>query len=676
MFAHRVPVLALALCAIATVITGHATAARAQKIDPAKALAAGGPGVFGAMARGQRHFEDVTGDLPNEPITAVAVDPRDADTIFVGLDGFVFRTSDAGETWRVVLSFPRGTAIDDSDEELADTAQAGELGEFAAGAAQAPAPTADDDLPDGDDANSDDDDDDERGADRGADANRDADVDDGTQAALDEEELPEGDVSDDFDATVWAKTTAGARAIVFVPGSPDVVYVATPRGLYRSVDRGISYVRVEVPGGVRNNDIRDVALDPASPSRIYLATAGGMLASRDGGSTFELPIGAGKNVPALCVAVEQLVSTDGNSGVAVLVGTETGLLRSTDGGASFLPVLLRGLPPFFPVPAVAITQRSETFYAGTSRGLFVGERNAALLERYAGVPEVAVQALSPDPIRPRSVVVGTRTRGVWFSNDAGNTVEEGAEQVPAAEVIAIARPSSAVGTKSDQIVVATDRGLFRSVPGTGVTISASALKKLREQWAKEPGLDETARTALEYGRLVNNDLYGMRSRAALSHLLPALTAGFTQTVGRTLRREDFVLRIDDLPPGFDPDNDETDLFGNIGAFIVQPSDGVQSIFFATLVWDLDQVIFNPDEAAVGRAVPAWYAAERRVIERVREAWSARRRLMAEMTLGDAPRGEDAALKHARNLIRLEELTAELDGITGGAFSNPSSNNDP
>lgn len=667
MFAHRVPVLALALCAIG----GPVSNAHAQKLDAATAVAAGGRAAFGAMERGQRHFEDVTGDLPNEPITAVAVDPRDSDTIFVGLDGFVFRTSDAGETWRVVLSFPRGTAIDDTDDELADTAQAGELGEFATGAPAAPAA---DDPPDVDDANADDDDDD-RGADRGADRGNTtsaADVDDGTQAALDEQELPEGNVSDDFDATVWAKTTAGARAIVFVPGSPDVVYVATPRGLYRSVDRGTTFARLEVPGGVRNNDIRDLALDPASPSRIYLATAGGMLASRDGGSTFELPIGVGRDIPALCIAVEQLVATDGNSGVAVLVGTENGLLRSTDGGATFLQVLLRGLPPFFPVPAVAITKRSETWYAGTSRGLFVGERNAALLERYAGVPEVAVQALSPDPVRPRSIVVGSRTRGVWFSNDAGNTVEEGAEQVPAAEVIAIARPSSAGGNKSDQIVVATDRGLFRSVPGTGVTISASALKKLREQWSKEPGLSETARIALAYGRLVNTDLYGMRGRAALSHLLPTLSAGFAQTVGRIVRREDFVLRIDDLPPGVDPDNDETDLFGNIGAFVIEPSDGVQQIFFATLVWNLDEVIFNPDEAAVGRAQPAWYAAERRVIERVREAWSARRRLMAEMTLGDAPRGEDAALKHARNLLRLEELTAELDGITGGAFSNPTS----
>jgi hypothetical protein len=667
MFAHRVPVLA-ALCAMGAIgalgtLGAHAAPAERER------------------GRGQRHFEDVTGDLPNEPITAVAVDPRDADTILVGVDGFVFRTVDGGETWRPVLSFPRGIAIDDSDEDLADPTQSGELGEFATGAPAARPISADDALPDGDNDGIDDadEDDDERGADRGSTRENDANADDGTQAALDEEELPEGDVSDDFDATVWAKTTAGARAIVFVPGSPDVVYVATPRGLYRSVDRGATYVRVEVPGGVRANDVRDVALDPASPSRIYLATAGGMLVSRDGGARFDLPVGVGKNAAALCVAVEQLASTDGNSGVAVLVGTETGLLRSTDGGVTFLQVLLRGLPPFFPVPAVAITQRSETWYAGTSRGLFVGERNAALLERYEGVPPLAVQAISPDPVRPRGVVVGTRTRGVWFSSDAGNTVEEGAEQVPAAEVMAIARPSptasstaSNTANKSDAIVVATDRGVFRSMPGTGVTITSSALKKLREQWSKELGLDETARIALEYGRLVNADLYGMRSRAALANLLPVMTAGFTATVGRIVRREDFVLRIDDLPPGVDPDNDETDLFGNIGAFIVQPSDGAQQIFFVTLVWNLDKVIFNPDEAAVGRAVPAWYAAERRVIERVREAWSARRRLMAEMTIGDAPRGDDAAIKHARNLLRLEELTAELDGITGGAFSNPTS----
>ena len=62
--------------------------------------------------RAPRHFEDATGDLPSEPVTAVAVDPQNDLVLFAGMDGFLFGSHDGGETWRPLLSFPRGTAVD------------------------------------------------------------------------------------------------------------------------------------------------------------------------------------------------------------------------------------------------------------------------------------------------------------------------------------------------------------------------------------------------------------------------------------------------------------------------------------------------------------------------------------------------------------------------------------
>lgn len=603
-------------------------------------------------ARGQRHFEDATGDLPSEPVTAVALDPSTSESLYAGLDGFVFKSDDGGEAWRPILSFPRGTALDDTDSDLAD--------ETSGGAQES------NDLPDG-----------------SIDGARTVPITDaalitGAARSISDEDLPDGDPAAGLDATVdptietavFARAGAGVRSLVIVPGSAQVMYVATPRGLYRTINRGASFERIVIAGGVRANDVRDVAVDPARPSRLYIATAAGLLISRDGGASFMRARGRVGAVPALCATAELLTSSNSSNkvgaDVAVLVGTEHGLFRSNDGGDDFLEVLLRGLPPFFGVASVAIAVDSGTFYAGTSEGLFVGERNAALLERYSGVPQTLVQAILPDPQRPRTIAIGTHSRGVLLSYDAGNTIDEGAEQVPAAEVFALARAR----LDNDAIIVATDRGLFRSRPGSGVKLSGSALDKLRARWAQEPGLNQTARTALAYNRLGDSDLHDMAARAGLAKLLPTLDARFDVTSGRTIRSDRFLLRAgDDLPLGLDPDNDEVDLFGNIGAFVIQPAEGLRHLFFVRLTWDLDQVIFNEDVLSVRSEVPQWYAAERQVIERVREAWSARRRLMTEAAVGDGPSSQVAALNDARRFVRLQELTAQLDGVTGGAFSH-------
>lgn len=81
---------------------------------------------------GPRHYEDITGDLPGEAITAVAVDPDDDQLLYAGIDGFLLRSNDGGESWRPVLSFPRGVALDEADAETraraldADPAAAGD----------------------------------------------------------------------------------------------------------------------------------------------------------------------------------------------------------------------------------------------------------------------------------------------------------------------------------------------------------------------------------------------------------------------------------------------------------------------------------------------------------------------------------------------------------------------
>ncbi len=87
-------------------------------------------------------------------------------------------------------------------------------------------------------------------------------------------------------------------------------------------------------------------------------------------------------------------------------------------------------------------------------------------------------------------------------------------------------------------------------------------------------------------------------------------------------------------------------------------------FGVRLSWDLDQLVFSRDEPAA-----AWTASrliDRRE-ERVRRAtklYFQRRRLLVQLAL-DPPR---EAVQRAERENQVDEITAELDELTGGLFS--------
>jgi hypothetical protein len=258
--------------------------------------------------------------------------------------------------------------------------------------------------------------------------------------------------------------------------------------------------------------------------------------------------------------------------------------------------------------------------------------------------------------------VGTRGVGLLFSSNAGLTVDD-AEQVPASEVFSIAR-----GKDVRAILVGTDRGVFRSAPGTGITVQASAIKKLREVWSREPTLERTTEQAIRASGVHLDEVSSMAARAAVAPLLPRVAMRYQYLDGRTERRQQFVLPVGELPPALDPDRDDVDVFGNVGFFRIQPSQGIRYVGSITLTWDLDRLILNRDEISVGRRVPGWWQRQRRVVNRVQKLYEARRRLMTEIVIGPLPKGKRALDKEVARQLRLDEITAQLDALTAGEFS--------
>lgn len=606
--------------------------------------------------RGPAHFADKTANLPNEPVTAIAIDPLDDAIVYAGLDGFVFMSDDGGESWRPVLSFARGLADDGSLNDTAvDAFDSGTNGQ-----------AINDPFEDG-----------AGGDGGGSGAGTSVDDPDGVDDSDDGEGEDDGfvvaepatgggvDVADDpvdvIDTSVAPRMDVGVRAFAFVPGSRGVVLVATPRGIFRTTDGGNTFERIRLPGGARENDVRDLAIDPMRPTRLWVGTAAGLFVSPDGGASVGRVSGRVGTIPIVDLAID---AAGADRPPHILVATERGLLRSRDDGETFADLLLQGSGAFPVVHSVAWVASNDTVYAGVAEGLFVGQRGAAILERYPGVPASPPAAISPDPLWSEGLAVAVRgvLGGVVFSDDGGMSLVD-VDVAPSRAPTALAREAR----DPARLWVATERGLFRLEPGTGIRVGSDLLAALRARFEREPELSVVMdRVLRSHGLLRSDD--DMRQRASISLWLPTVRLTYDAYRGdATQQRNTFLFRDPSTLPPIIEDDNGNDLFGD-GLAIVSPSQPVWQQLWVQLVWDLDRVVLNPQVLRSARQLPLLRNAERRLVDDTRQLFITRRRLIAELL---APTARFSPSERVWRELRLMEIEALLEGLADeDIFSTP------
>jgi photosystem II stability/assembly factor-like uncharacterized protein len=622
------------------------------KVRAAVVVAALGTGALldatpaSAAAAEPAHWVDKSQGLPDDFVTAVAVDPFDARVVYVGFDGFLFRSDDGGDTYSTVLSFARGLADDPSlTTQLTDDATAFDEGSSAR--ARDPADDAVDDQND---------------------------VNDGAGGVVDD--LPDGSLDarardsglNDIplaplaDLSVPPHFEPGVRSVAFST-SPGMVLVATPRGLYRSVNQALSFERLRLPGGLAENDIRDVAIDRDRPSRYYVGTAAGLFITKDGGASFDRANGRIGTTGIVAVAVDR---------GTVLVGSERGLLRSRDGGDTWNDLLLRGAAAFPLIHAVAVADGGALLYAGIAEGLFAAERNSPILEQYDGMPNDPPTQIVPDPQNIGGVVVASRTNegGAFFSNDIGLT-SSAVEPLPATQVVSVAREPK----NAERLWAATERGVFRLEPGTGIRVTKDGLAALRARFDREPDLSELTARALAHSHL-DLDVNDAQHRAGLANLLPLLELGYQFDAGDTNQvRTNLVFTVGvGQPPTSDPDAVLTDRFGNT-LVAVTPTQQLNHRVWLNLTWELDRVVLPQQTALLGRNAAIAASNENTVADNVRGLYIMRRRLLAQSSLDDQKRSRDpkTQLKRVHRELEILEVEARLAGLIGAdVFDDDSS----
>jgi len=195
---------------------------------------------------------------------------------------------------------------------------------------------------------------------------------------------------------------AEVRAILVHPTRPDVIYVGTQDGPYRSTDGGDHWQRLEFPD--RNTVIWAITQHPTRPNVLYAGSAPiALYRSVDGGDTWQRLPGAVS--PAHCERAGfdsrvLRITVDPNRPDDIYAALEvSGVIRSTDGGETWSDMS---------APLIKLAEQPHLQSD-------IGGRHCGVCEGMLDSHATAISAAAPD-----TVFLGIRM-GLFRSDDRGAT---------------------------------------------------------------------------------------------------------------------------------------------------------------------------------------------------------------------------------------------------------------
>ncbi len=280
-------------------------------------------------------------------------------------------------------------------------------------------------------------------------------------------------------------TARRTRVLMQDPVHPDTVYAGTTEGLYKTTNAGKSFQRMTGPDVIVN----DVFVDPRNPEHVLLATdRSGVLSSKDGAVSFSAANDgiSGRRVEALLVDHENPERL-----YAGVVNDKTygGVFASNNGGADWSQIGsgLEGRDVF------ALAQASDgTILAGTNHGIFIlqadksnaGDKGSSLTWQPRNIiantlvktasevhygKHVNVEKRVKDTVRELEgrvnaldlsgdAWIASTSAGLLTSRDHGATWQGGVVMGSTAYLSVSAHGQTLAAARPDDVVISTDGG--------------------------------------------------------------------------------------------------------------------------------------------------------------------------------------------------------------------------
>lgn len=215
------------------------------------------------------------------------------------------------------------------------------------------------------------------------------------------------------------------------PSAPNVLYVGTLKGVYRSEDSGATWNEISPPGSKEIHEVESLAVDPRDAGIVYAGTWHLPWKTMDGGKTWH-------NIKRGVIDDSDVFSilVDPERPRVVYASACSGIYKSESAGELFRKI--HGIPSTARRTRVLSQDPShrETVYAGTTEGLYKTINGGRTFERMTG-SDVIVNDVYVDPTNDNHVLLATDRGGVLLSNDAGKTFRSSNDGVSARKVEAL-----------------------------------------------------------------------------------------------------------------------------------------------------------------------------------------------------------------------------------------------
>jgi photosystem II stability/assembly factor-like uncharacterized protein len=199
---------------------------------------------------------------------------------------------------------------------------------------------------------------------------------------------------------------------------PNVIYLGTNVGVFRSPDRGATWTLFTPPKPKPVTKKRAVARKAPAKTTAAKKPAAKITAAK---APAEVVPAGPVLIPALTEKVKELAFTeDGKNGI--LAATDSGLYRSYDLTKGWEKLNLGdGISSSVFVIHISPKEPNTIWLGTASSGVIVSRDDGATWQKVSGIPEeVPISSIAVDPQRPDRMYVGT-TQAFWLSRDAGKS---------------------------------------------------------------------------------------------------------------------------------------------------------------------------------------------------------------------------------------------------------------
>lgn len=475
----------------------------------------------------------------------------------------------------------------------------------------------------------------------------------------------------------WEDSSQGLRekdvkCILFDLNDQNQIYIGTDRALYASKDQGKYYkkiLNISKAGGVNF-----LLQDKSSSQDIFAATADGLFISQNNGKSWRNVFRGKNEIQGNCNTV--LILED-----KILLGTKEGLFFSRDNAKSW--DRLSG--KIGSIEIIAITEGKNQIYLATIEGIYVLSSDLESQDKlfsigswesaennngdsdYVSEETNGASRISDIKIGPADYqrIYFSSDEGLFYSRDNGESWERfDSNGLLSRNIKCILLSESnklIVGTdkgiyqfidnrweglykgitankinflatdSSGNLWAATDEGVFRGSSRELPAVTRDELENAKEAFKDEPSIQEIQKQAIRYAEVDPQKIKGWRRRAQFAALMPSISVDYDKTVA-------------------------TSLSSSYERAFVGPMD-----WGVSLSWDVGELIWNSDQTSIDSRSKLMVELRESILDEVTRLYFERRRLQTELLISPP----EEASERLDETLRLEELTASIDALTGG-----------